>query len=225
MSEPNARLFKSLRLYCQVAAIAVMALGCVVLYAWARGIELLKTILPGLVTMKVNTALGLIFSAVSLWLQLPEPSPPLRTRIARFLALLVTSIGAATLTEYVFGLNLGIDQLFVKDPQMSYGTTAPGLMAPTSAFAFVTLGIALLLLNWKTRRGHRPSQALSLCSALIAMIALSGYIYHAAALTRILLYTQMAVHTTFCFFLLSIAVFFARPRGQHRGRAYRPRLR
>lgn len=59
---------------------------------------------------------------------------------------------------------------------------------------------------------HRPSQALSLCSALIAMIALSGYIYHAVALTRIMLYIQMAVHTTICFFLLSIAVFFARPR-------------
>ena len=39
MSEPNARLFRSLRLYCQVTAIAVMALGCVVLYGWAFGIE------------------------------------------------------------------------------------------------------------------------------------------------------------------------------------------
>jgi len=212
MSEPNARLFKNLLLYCQFTAIAVMGLGGLVLYGWAFGIEPLKTVFPGLVAMKVNTALGLIFSAASLWLQLPETSPPLRGRIARFLALLVTSIGAATLSEYVFGLNLGIDQLFLKDPQMSYGTTAPGLMAPTSAAAFVAIGLALLLLNWKTRRGHRPSQALSLCSALITMVALSGYIYHAVALTRILLYTQMAVHTTLCFFLLSIAVFFARPR-------------
>jgi len=86
-------------------------------------------------------------------LQLPEASHPSRTGIARFLALVVTLLGAATLTEYVFGLNLGIDQLFVKDPQISYGTTAPGLMAPTSAVAFMALGLALLLLNWKSRRG------------------------------------------------------------------------
>ena len=34
----------------------------------------LKTVFPGLVTMKVNTALGLIFSAASLWLLLPGVS-------------------------------------------------------------------------------------------------------------------------------------------------------
>ena len=217
MPEPNARLFKSLRLYCQITAIGVMGLGSLVLYGWAFGIEPLKTIFPGLVTMKVNTALGLIFSSASLFMQLPEGSPPLRTGFARFLALLVTLIGSATLTEYFFGLNLGIDQLFLKDSQTSYGTTAPGLMAPTSATAFVAIGLALLLLNRKTRHGHQPSQALSLCSALIAMVALSGYIYHAVALTRLMLYTQMAVHTTICFISLSIAVFFARPRGSIAG--------
>jgi hypothetical protein len=153
MPEPNARLFKSLRLYCQITAIGVMGLGSLVLYGWAFGIEPLKTIFPGLVTMKVNTALGLIFSSASLFMQLPEGSPPLRTGFARFLALLVTLIGSATLTEYFFGLNLGIDQLFLKDSQTSYGTTAPGLMAPTSATAFVAIGLALLLLNRKTRHG------------------------------------------------------------------------
>src|SRR5580700_2259744 len=126
MSEPNARLFRNLCLYCQVTAIGVTALGCLVLYGWAFHIEALKSILPGLVTMKVNTALGLIFSAASLLLQLPDASRPAlttRARIAHFLALLVTSIGAAALAEYVFGLNLGIDQLFLRDSQMSYGTT------------------------------------------------------------------------------------------------------
>src|ERR1700722_19876729 len=106
MPEPNARLFKSLRLYCQVTSIAVMALGCVVLYGWARGIEPLKTVFPGLVTMKVNTALGLIFSGASLWLLLPGPSRTLRGHVARFLGLEVALIGAVTLSEYLFGLNL-----------------------------------------------------------------------------------------------------------------------
>ena len=220
MSEPNARLFRNLCLYCQVTAIGVTALGCLVLYGWAFHIEALKSILPGLVTMKVNTALGLIFSAASLLLQLPGASRPAltaRTRIAQFLALLVTSIGAAALAEYFFGLNLGIDELLLRDSQMSYGTTAPGLMAPTSAVAFVAIGLALLLLNWETRGGHRPAQVLSLCTALIAMVALCGYVYHAVALTRILMYTQMAVHTAICLFLLGIAVFFARPRSSIAG--------
>ena len=81
-------------------------------------------------------------------------------------------IGAAASTEYVFKLNLGIDELFFKEPRMSYGTTLPGLMAPTSAVAFVALGLALLLLDRKTRGAQRSAQTLSLCSALIAMIAI-----------------------------------------------------
>ena len=209
MSEPNARLFKSLRLYCQITSIAVMALGCVVLYGWAFDVEPFQSVLPPHVSMKVNTALGLIFAGASLLLQLPEAWHKVRTRIGRFLALLVTLLGCASLSEYYLGFNLGIDQLFVKD---SSGTVLPGRMAPNTAIAFLLLGLALLLLNWKMRRGHGLSQGLSLCSALIAMLALSGYIYHAVGLTRILLYIQMAWHTAVCFFFLSIAVFFARPR-------------
>ena len=212
MSEPNARLFKSLRLYCQVTAIAVMALGCVVLYGWTRGIEPLKTVFPGFVTMKVNTALGLMFSGASLWLLLPGASRTLRGRVARFLAFVVALVGVATLTEYLFGLSLGIDQFLLKDPRASYGTSSPGLMAPTTALALLAISLALMLLDWRTPRGPRLSQVLSLFSALVAMIAVCGYIYHAAELYRILLYTQMALHTAIGIFLLGIAVFFARPR-------------
>jgi diguanylate cyclase (GGDEF)-like protein/PAS domain S-box-containing protein len=214
MPEPNARLFKSLRLYCQVTSIAVMALGCVVLYGWAFNIEPFKAVLPPHVSMKVNTAVGMIFAGASLFLQLPEALHTVRTRVGRFLALLVTLIGCASLIEYYLGLNLGIDQLFVKD---SSGTVLPGRMAPNTAIAFLLLGLALLLLNWKISRGQGLSQGLSLCSTLIAMLALSGYIYHAVGLTRILLYTQMAMDTAISFFLLSIAVFFARPRASIAG--------
>src|SRR6202162_6363084 len=212
MPEPNARLFKSLRLYCQVTSIAVMGLGCVVLYGWALGIEPLKTVFPALVTMKVNTAVGMLLSGASLWLLLPGASRALRGHVARFLALLVALIGAAILTEYLFGLNLGIDQFLLKDPKASYGTSAPGLMAPTTAAALLGLGLALMMLDWRTRRGRRPTYVLSLLTGLIAMIAVCGYIYHATALYKLLLYTQMALHTAIAIFLLSISVFFARPR-------------
>jgi len=211
-SEPDIRLFKILRMYCQASAIAAVGVGCLVLCGWAFHIELWKSVFPGLVAMKANTALGLAFSGASLWLLLPGASRTGSRRIAHLLAFLVTLIGAATLGEYLFGVNLRIDQLLFTEPVGAVATYSSGRMAPTTSTAFLAMGLALLLLDWKTRRGHRPAQVLSLWVALVATMAISGYIYSATALDRILLYTQVAVHTAIVLFLLSVAIFFARPR-------------
>jgi diguanylate cyclase (GGDEF)-like protein/PAS domain S-box-containing protein len=204
--------FKHLRIYCEACAIAAVGIGCLVLYGWAFDIEALKSGLPGLVTMKVNTAVGIGFSGASLWLLLPEDSGARRKNIGRFLALLVVLIGAATLAEYFFSVNLRIDELLFNDPKGSLGTSSPGRLAPTTATGFIAIGLALLLLDWKTQRGRRPAQALSLWAGLIAMMAVTGYIYHATVLSKVFLYTKVAIHTAAAFGLLSTAIFFARPR-------------
>jgi two-component system cell cycle sensor histidine kinase/response regulator CckA len=192
MSDLNVRLFKSLRMYCQASAITVLAVACLVLYGWASHIDSLMTVFPGRVTMKANTAVSLAFGAISLWLLLPGESRNLRGHLARLLALLVVLIGALTLCAYVFVLNFAIDQMLVKDLNGSLGTSSPGRMAPMTATAFITIGLALILLGWKTRRGRRPAQLLSLWTGLIATMAFCGYMHHAVALYRILLHTQAA---------------------------------
>jgi PAS domain S-box-containing protein len=212
MSDHTTRPFKLLRTYCDVSAIAATGVGCLVLFGWAFHIEYLKSVLPGLATLKANAALSFVFSGTSLWLLLPGESRTRRGHIARFLALVVVMIGAATLIEYLFGLNLRIDQLLFNDRAGPGGTSAPGRMAAPAATAFMTTGLALILLDWKTRRGHRPARLLSLWAALIAMVSISGYIFHATALYGILLHPGIAVHSAIALFLLSIAIFFARPR-------------
>jgi hypothetical protein len=64
VSDSGTRRFKLLRIYCDGSAIAAIGMACVVLYGWAFRVELLESVLPGLVTMKVNTALGLGFSGI-----------------------------------------------------------------------------------------------------------------------------------------------------------------
>jgi len=213
MSESGIRLFKYLRIYCRASAIAAIGGGCLVLCGWIFHVPVLKSVLPGLVTMKVNTALGIGLSGISLWLLLPDESNSRRAYIGRFVALFVAFLGAATLGEYLFGWSLEIDQLlFSDDALLSLGTVSPGRMAPTTTTAFIAIGLALLLLDWKTRRGHRPAQGLSLWAGMVGILAITGYIYHATALYRILLYTQVALHTAVALFVLSVAIIFARPR-------------
>jgi len=208
----NADLFRLLRIYCAGSAIAVVGIGCLVLLGWEFRIELLKSIFPGYVTMKANTALCFILSGTSLWLVPADEAPSATDRIGRGFAWLVVLISAASLSQYLFGLDLGIDQILFSDAQDSYGTSSPGRMAPTTATAFMAIGSALIVLDVKTRRGYAPAQFLGLMAALIAMLGIIVYIYQAVVLTRILLYTQIAVHTAIGLLLLSSAVFFARPR-------------
>src|SRR5271167_4704229 len=151
MPNPDIYVFRVLRIYCRAAAIAVAMLGCVVLWGWAFHIPVLKSVLPGLVTMKPNTALSLALCAVSLLLILPEPPPGPRRFIARFLALLVSLVAAATAVEYLFGLELGIDQLLFREPAGAVATYLPGRMSSASCSAFLAIGPALLLLDRKAR--------------------------------------------------------------------------
>jgi diguanylate cyclase (GGDEF)-like protein/PAS domain S-box-containing protein len=209
MSDPNARLFKLLRMYCEGTAIAVAVMGCLVLFGWAFHIEWLKIIVSGDRPLKPNTALSFVISGTSLWLLLPGESRTRKRHIAHFLALLVTFIGAATMSEYLFGLNLWIDELLFNDPAGATATSLPGRMSVTSTATFLAIGLALLLLDRKTRRGHRPAQVLSLCAMLISMMAIGGYLYHATGIYGL---TPITIRVNMVLFLLGGAVFFARPR-------------
>ncbi|MDP9264024.1 MAG: PAS domain-containing sensor histidine kinase, partial [Acidobacteriota bacterium] len=94
-----------------VVAIAV-GVGISVLFGWWRDIDSLKSLLPGLVSMKANTALTFIFLAVSLWLLQAEGTAFVRKdKVGRWgqgLALLVAVIGLLTFGQYVTGFDLGI---------------------------------------------------------------------------------------------------------------------
>jgi hypothetical protein len=67
MLDPLTLRCKRLRTFCQASAIVAVLVGCLVLLGWAFHIAALMSVFPGLVTMKVNTALGLILSGFSFW--------------------------------------------------------------------------------------------------------------------------------------------------------------
>ena len=212
MPEPNTRLFKYLRMYCRAAALAAVGAGCAVLAGWAFHVGLLKSFLPGIVPMKFNTALGLILCGTSLWLILPNEPREGRRNTGRFLALLAALVGGLSFCEDLLGVDLRIDQLFFAEPLGALATSSPGRMAPTTSLSILALGLALLLLGRKTRRGNHSAQVLSLLTLLVVMLAIAGYLYNAPSLYRISMYTQIALNTAVAVFLLSVAIFLARPK-------------
>src|SRR5688572_26048339 len=81
-------------------------IGSVGLTGWVLDIDALKSVLPTLVTMKPNTAVGIVCAGLSLWLQSPPREGKQRRLASTLSALAALALGLLTLSEYLFGVNL-----------------------------------------------------------------------------------------------------------------------
>lgn len=191
--------------------LVVMASGILVLLGWVLDITPLKTLLPGLATMKVNTAILFLLCGLAIWLEADTRHAMVSFWLARSVAVVVGAVGVVTLGEYEFGWNAGIDQSLIPESIESAGTSVPGRMAVMTAIDFLLISAALLLINFKTKRGRRPSNWLALAVAANAFLALMGYLYDVTALYRVAAFSSMALHTALLFLLCSAAVPLLRP--------------
>lgn len=193
-----------------MGALAI-SIGGVVLTGWLAGIPLLRSLAPGWVEMKANTAFCLLLAGMALMLSDSFGGTSTRTRAGRVCAGLVFTVGAATFTEYIFGWNLGIDQLLFQEPPGAIGTSAPGRMAFSSALCFMLIGASLFLRHSSRPGKVRWAQTLSLTTALMGALSLLGYVYGVPAFQGVISYAPMAVHTAAGFVLLGLGVFLSSP--------------
>ena len=196
MKSTTARDVRFHRLALALGLLLAMA-ACAVILGWALDITVLKTVFPGLVTMKVNTALGLGLCGVGLVVLAREPVPI----VVPVLAGLVIAIGAITLAEYFLGRDLWIDQALIRDDlTITVGTSAPGRMAPSTAFCFILAGTALLSSTGRLRR-RLPlpvSPAIGASLLIIGLVGLFGQVTNALGFA-IWNYSGMAIHTALGF--------------------------
>jgi len=190
----------------KIAAVITAAIGLVVLCGWALDIDALKRLLPGLVTMKANTAAAFALSGICLYLQTLHTISPALLLVRRIAATLVSLLGLATLSEYQFGWNTGLDQLLFSEPPGEILTSHPGRMSTITATNFALIGFALLLIE---ARLWVAAQATALAMAMFALMPLAGYIFGNLTLTHIGDTTAIAAHTVTAFLILAVGVLAA----------------
>jgi sigma-B regulation protein RsbU (phosphoserine phosphatase) len=137
-----------------------------------------------------------------------RPSEP-RERSGQILAGIVALVGLLTLTEHVFGWDLGIDQLLFREPAAdAFFSRAPGLIAPITALEFLLLGLGLILLDkemsWRSRR-YWPTQYLAACAAILSIGALLDFV-----LGSHISYTHIALQTAVTLLVVSLGLLFVR---------------
>ena len=191
--------------------LALIASGILVLLGWGFDITPLKTLLPGLVTMKVNTAILFLLFGLAVWLEADTRQSAASYWLGRAVAVIVGAVALVTLGEYALGWNVGIDQWLIPESIESAGASVPGRMAVMTAIDFLLLSVALLLINAETPRGRRPSNWLALAISANAFLAVVGYVYDVTVLYRLAAFSAMALHTALLLLLASAAVPLLRP--------------
>lgn len=192
------------------AGLAACVLGALTLLGWILGVDELKSIVPGTLTMKPNTAIA--FLAIGGALLADGPSVPARGRwIADALAVIALLLGAVVGVQYLLGVDLGIDQLLFREPAGAVGTVNPGRMSPQTTLSFVLLAAALLLA--RRRAEDRVLIGLVGIPAILGTLNLLDAFLGPATPTLLSGYTQMALPTAVAFIALSAGILGIRPDG------------
>lgn len=193
----------------KVAAGITMLVGVLVLVGWLLGIALLKSIVPGLANMKANTALAFFAAGWAIWLVQSESTNQRRLFLRRACIILVTGLSLLTLSEYVFGWDLRIDQFLFQDVATP-SNPFPGRMAEVTAFSFILLGIAFFLLD--VLRRFRAAQFLALIAGMFALLSFIGYLYGVESFYRIAAFSSIALPTSITLLVLSLGFLFVLPK-------------
>ena len=206
LPEPQIHFTHFARIPIAASGLAILV-SSLVLLGWTFNLPLLRSILPGQPQMVPHTAVAFILASLSL------ATLKNKRKFSLICALAVVVIAALTISEYAVGLDLGFDKLLFSQRLQVIDNSFPGRPSPHTAIDFLLVGIALLLTR-TNGRSYRVAQNLALTAALIASMALIGYIYDVAFLYSISSHTGMALHTALIFIALSVGILFVHPEQQ-----------
>ncbi|KFN50264.1 GGDEF domain-containing protein [Arenimonas composti] len=199
----SPRRRRQLRLLRQTAAALTGVIAAMTLLGWALDVAVLKSLLPGHATMKVNTAVALLLAALVLGACDAERRWVRSGTFAASVAVLL--LGLTTLAEYATGYRL-IPQMLLLDRA---GADEFVKMSQISASA-------CLLLGWRGLQFQRESsvlvaQGLALAIVGIALFALSGYGYAMGTRGDGAPFNPVSLHTALALLLLGIGWLATQP--------------
>ncbi|NQZ09413.1 MAG: CHASE domain-containing protein, partial [Algicola sp.] len=182
----------------KVLALFVSLLGVVVLVGWTTHNTTLIQVSPHLVPMQYNTALGFVLCGLGTYALLIE-----QKNLTSTVALILITLGIATLSQYIFGVDFAIDELFMRH-YIDLNVSHPGRMAPNTALCFALCGLTLFFAV------HKPSIYTSAILAAIilalAVVAFTGYLMKVETAYGWGKLTKMAVHTSVGFLVTGMAL-------------------
>ena len=196
-SVPDAvSLVVSLRRTANAAAVAVAGAGLLVLLGWVLRAEFLTRLVAADAPIRPTSATAFVFSGAALWLLGHGDTHP-RLRIAA--ALVVAAIGALSVGDRLFGVDLGVE-----------------FMPANAGVAFLLAGASLMLGRVSLGRFWAPD-VLGFAAGSIGLVALVGHAVEARSYYHLSGLAEMSVPSAMCFLLLGGGILLSVPsRGPSR---------
>lgn len=190
-------------------SLVVLLIGIVTIYGWVFNVPVFKSVIPDSISMKFNTALCFILLGISLFILSDKEVNNKWRAFAYALTFIVLLISLMTIGEYIWIIDLHIDQFFFIDNQ-TYSLYHPGRMALNAAINFILVSIAVYLLDTKIV----PSWSYQICMFAVFVVTMASVLFYIITVEPdylIVTYINMAIHTILTFFLLFAVFFFIRP--------------
>ena len=211
LPKPGTAVPGVVRVFPQTMGALAVAAGALVLLGWAADLAALKSVIPGLATMKANTALGVFACGASLWAASRVRPGPVVARVGVISAWFALLLGGATLFECGSGIDLGIDELLFTDHASRAAGLSPGRMSDATATCLSLLGLALLVARSRVRRPRVLSEALSALVMAIAFLVVLGYLFGVASLYGVWFFSTVAIHTALLLLGLALGTAMLHP--------------
>ncbi len=201
MTMPN----KTNLTFVKVLSGIVAAAGLAVMAGWIFNVVLVKSVAPGLITMKFSTAFAFVVSGITLYFLV-------RAREGEFekaqVALSITSFILALLMgllffSAVFGIETGIESLFVRDTGDAR-SVVPGMPSIPTTFNFLLVALAGILAILNPTGKRQKFRTIGAILGVTGALAAAGYVLGAPLLYYFIpaVNSAMALHTALLFVAL-----------------------
>jgi hypothetical protein len=157
-----------------LAGTGVLTLGIVVMRGWhARNLAAIR-VLPTVVPMYYNTALCFVLSGIGLLAVASK-----RDRLARLTGGIVGTLGGLTFSQYLFDIDLDIDQALMTD-WVGFGSLPPGRMALVTTVGFALSGLSLIDISGsmaqRSARGRALAGVAGMVVVTLGLVTLGLYV-------------------------------------------------
>ena len=206
MQNKNSLQNKSYHILAVTIGLLIAIFGLLIILAWKYDIIFLEKFGLGEITAKANT--GVFFTLSGIALILLRFTLKLTQILSGFLLVIAALIEFLAILQYVFSVNLGINEIFFLNDFLHHETSMSIKITLIGVICYALIGIVLFFFSIKKPRINFFLQYSIVFSISICILDLLGFLLGFNNFSYTSGYSEMAVITSLLYIPLSIVTYY-----------------